>query len=86
MDEELEDLQEQVDLKRRAPVSKKRESDVRLANAKQLFGGERKELERTLAFVVEGMMGYEMISWDEGPGLRLRVTIDDKRFFIAQVQ
>ena len=86
MDEELEDLQEQVDIKRRAPVSKKRESDVRLANAKQLFGSERKELERTLAFVVEGMMGYEVIAWDEAPGLRLRVRIDDKRFFIAQVQ
>ena len=86
MDEELEDLREQVDLKRRAPVSKKRESDVRLSNAKQLFGGERKELEHTLSFVVEDMMGYQVIAWDDAPGLRLRAKIDDKRFFIAQVQ
>ena len=30
MDEEIEDLQEQVEQKKRAPISKKRESDARL--------------------------------------------------------
>ena len=83
--EEIEDLQEQVEIKRRAPISKKRESDVRLANAKQLFGDERRELEKALNFVVEGFTGYQLIGWDDSPGLRLRVNIDDKRFFIVQL-
>ena len=58
---------------------------MRLANAKELFGNERKELEETLHFVVESMMGYEIIEWDDGPGLRLKVKIDDRRFFIIQI-
>ena len=58
---------------------------MRLANAKQLFGDERRELEKALNFVVEAFTGYELIGWDESPGLRLRVNIDDKRFFIVQL-
>ena len=85
MDEEIEDLQEQVDQKRRAPISKKRESDVRLANAKKMFGEERKELDETLRFVLETMTGYSLVGWDETPGVRLKVKIDEKRFFIVQI-
>ena len=58
---------------------------MRLANAKQLFGDERRELEKALNFVVEGFTGYQLIGWDDSPGLRLRVNIDDKRFFIVQL-
>ena len=85
MDEEIDDLREQVDQKRRAPISKKRESDVRLAAAKEMFGNERRELEHTLGFLVDGLMGYEMVSWDDTPGLRLKVNADQKRFFVVQI-
>ena len=74
-----------MDQKRRAPISKKRESDVRLASAKKVFAEERKELEKTLRFVMETMAGHQLITWDETPGIRLKVAIDQKRFFVVQI-
>lgn len=58
---------------------------MRLAKAKKMFGDERKGLEETLNFVTGNMTGYEMIGWDETPGIRLRVRIDQKRFFVVQI-
>ena len=63
-------------MKRRAPISKKRASNLRLEKAKQLFKEERTELEETLKLVLEDIGGFEILSWEDNPGIRLKVAVD----------
>ena len=31
------------------------------------------------------MGGYEILSWEENPGVRLKVKVDKERFYIASI-
>ena len=38
-----------------------------------------------MKFALETMGGYEILSWEENPGVRLKVKFDKERFFIASI-
>ena len=58
---------------------------MRLENAKQIFLEERGDLEETLKFVMDKIGGFETLSWEENPGIRLKVRTDKERFFIVSI-
>ena len=76
LDDEIEDLHEQIEIKRRAPISKKRESDNRLTKALERFEHEWEESLYTLTLLIETMCGYTLLGFDQTPSLTVQVSID----------
>ena len=42
-------------------------------------------MEETLRIVLEDMSGFKILSWQENPGVRLKIILDSERFFIVSV-
>ena len=45
----------------------------------------RTELEETLKLMLEDIGGFEILSREENPGVRLKISLDPGRFFIVSV-
>ena len=81
MVEETEDVLQQTQAYIRAPISKKRASDIRLQNAETTFETERERVKQRIGVLCE-LANWKLIPDDNTDvTIRLMVPVDDQRSF-----
>lgn len=78
-------LRTEINEKRRAPISKKRNSDTKLIKANKFFNDMKRKLDKYFRFSAEKYAGYKILSCSKGPTILLEVEFDAKRSFTVQI-